>query len=381
MTLRDPRWLLPCVVGALGAGLIGFNALPIVVGALVDGAGLEPSHAGWLGSLELAGMAVSALMLAPRIGTLSLRRLGLGAALLAALAHGLSAWVDGFVALAALRLLAGLGEGAIVGVGNALIAASRDPDRFAARVEIVGGFAAALLLVALPYAAVLGAQRGVFLAMAAIVCVCMPVIAWIPDRRLAARPKVDLGIALGPRALPVLAAGFLLTSGESAIWAFLERIGVHVGVAPASIGLLLGASTVVGLLGAGLAVWLGTRFGRRIPFVLGISAQALACWAVVHATTVSPYVVASLGYALTFFFVQPYLIGTAAVVDPQGRVVAAYAGVVLVGGGLGPAIGGALVGSFSYPALGWQLVFASAAAILAILPLATALDREAAGPG
>ena len=129
MTLRDPRWLLPCVVGALGAGLIGFNALPIVVGALVDGAGLEPSRAGWLGSLELAGMAVSALMLAPRIGTLSLRRLGLGAALLAALAHGLSAWVDGFVALAALRLLAGLGEGAIVGVGNALIAASRAPDR------------------------------------------------------------------------------------------------------------------------------------------------------------------------------------------------------------------------------------------------------------
>ena len=377
MPSRDPRSLLPCVVASLGAGLLGFNALPVAVGALIDGAGLDAGQAGWVASLELAGMALSALVLAPRVAALSLRSVAFGAAGVALSAHALSALAEGFGALALTRLMAGLAEGAIVAAGNALIATSRDPDRFAARVEIVGGLAAAALLVALPYVAAAHAQRGVFLAMAVVVVACLPLLAWVPRRALAPHHAGGLRVAFGRRAFPVLLAGFLLTSGESAIWAFLERIGVRAGVPPASIGLLLGASTLVGLMGAGLAAWLGTRIGRRLPLVLGIAAQALACWAVANAETTSPYVVATLAYALAFFFVQPYLVGTAAFIDPQGRVVAAYAGVVLIGGGVGPGLGGMLVEWLSYPALGWQLVVASAGAILAILPLAGALDREA----
>lgn len=378
MTSRDPRSLLPCVVASLGVGLLGFNVLPIAIGTLVDGVGLDEGQAGWIGSLELAGMALSALALAPRISILSLRSLAFGAALVALLAHGLSAAAEGFGAIAVTRFVAGLAQGAIVAVGNSLIATSRDPDRFAARVEILGGIGAGALLVALPYAAAVYAQRGVFLAMAGVVIGCLPLLAWVPRRALAPHHGGGLRVAFGRRAFPVLLAGFLLTSGESAIWAFLERIGVGAGVASESIGMLLGASTLVGLTGAGLAAWLGARFGRRLPLVLGIAAQALACWAVANSTSAAPYVVATLGYALAFFFVQPYLVGTAAFIDPQGRVVAAYAGVVLIGGGVGPALGGMLVEWHSYPALGWQLVVASTAAIFAIFPLAAALDREAA---
>jgi predicted MFS family arabinose efflux permease len=383
MDLRDPRSLLPCVVAALGVGLLGFNALPVAVGALVDGAGLDEGRAGWIASLELAGMALSALVLAPRIPALSLRSVALGSAGVALAAHGVSVLADGFAPLASARFVAGLAEGAIVATGNALIASSRDPDRFAARVEILGGIAAAALLVALPAVAAAHAQRGVFTVMAGVVIAILPLLAWIPRRASAPHRAAAGGLRgrLGRRALPVLLAGFLLTSGESAIWAFLERIGVRAGVGPTSMGLLLGTSTLVGLLGAGLAAWLGTRLGRRLPFVLGIVAQALACWFVAHSTTPGPYVAATLGYALAFFFVQPYLVGTAAFLDPQGRVVAAYAGVVLIGAGVGPGLGGVLVEWHSYPALGWQLLVASAGAVAAILPLAATLDREARAGG
>lgn len=260
-----------------------------------------------------------------------------------------------------------------------MIASSVDPDRLAARMQLVAGSAGALLLVALPHAVAAGGHRGAFALLALIALALAPLLGWLPHGTSMAERRVA-GSVEWARVFPVLVAGFLLTAGEGAVWAFLERIGAHAGVPPASIGILLGVTTLLGLLGAALAAWLGTRFGRRVPLVAGIAAQAAACWVITHAEVPVPYALATLGYGLAFFFVQPYLVGTAAVLDPQGRVAAAYAGTALVGAALGPALGGALVDAFSYPALGWQLLVASAGAIAAILPLASALDRASRQP-
>ncbi len=360
---------------ALGAGFAGFEALPFVVGALVDGLGLDAAQAGLVGSLEIGGMAASALLLAPRVSHWSLRSLSLCCCGGAAAAHALSALAGDFAALAGLRLLAGAFEGGIVAAANALIATSVDPDRLAARAELLMGLGAAALLLALPRVVALGAQRGAFAAMALVSLAALPLLACVPHAPAAAAPGPP-GALGGRGALSILGCGFLLAAGEGAIWAFVERIGLHAGVAAASLGALLAASTLIGLLGAGLAVALGTRFGRRLPLLAGITTQALACWLLAHAARPGPYVAGVLGYALSFFFVQPYLIGTAAVFDPRGRVAAAYAGAVLLGAGLGPAVGGLWVGWASYPALGWQLAAASVAAMLAIHPVATVLDRR-----
>jgi len=365
-----------CVVAAEGAGLVGFDTLPVVLGAIVDGLGIDEARAGRIASLELGSMALAALVLAPRVSGLSLRALALLAAGIAAAAHTISMLVDGFAALATLRAIAGLAEGALVASGNALIATSVDPDRLAARMQLVAGSAGALLLVILPNVVAVTGHRGAFGVMALIVLACTPLLLWMPRASAARIATVQLP-ARG-RALPVLAAGLILTAGEGAMWAFLERIGVHVGVTPVSIGALLGAITMLGLLGAAAAAWLGTRLGRRLPIAAGICAQAASCWSIATADAPTAYVLGGIGYGLSFFFVQPYLLGTAAVVDPSGRVAAGYAGVVLVGGAIGPAVGGALVAAFSYEALGWQLLVASAAALAAIWPLATRLDRDRA---
>jgi predicted MFS family arabinose efflux permease len=374
MIRRDPRALLVCVVAAEGAGLLGFDTLPVVLGAIVDGIGLDEGSAGRIASIELGSMAVSALVLAPRVSGLSLRGLALVAAAIAASAHAVSMLVTGSAALAALRAIAGLAEGALVAAGNALIATSVDPDRLAARMQILAGSAGALLLVVLPSVVAIGGHAGAFGLMALLVLACLPVLAWMP--RVSARIE-QAHLPVHGRGLPVLAAGLVLTAGEGAMWAFLERIGVHVGVAPAGIGALLGAVTVLGLLGAALAAWLGTRLGRRLPISLGIGCQAASCWLIAHADASAAYVLGCIGYGLSFFFVQPYLLGTAAVVDRSGRVAAGYAGVVLVGGAIGPATGGALVAAFSHQALGWQILVASAVATAAIWPLAGRLDRAA----
>ncbi len=346
-----------------------------MVGVLVDGLGLDAARAGLIGSLEIGGMAASALLLAPRVSRWSLRTLALLGACGAASAHGLSILAGDFATLAGLRLAAGIFEGATVAAANALLASSVDPDRLAARVEVLAGLAVAALLLALPWIVQLGAQRGAFAMMALVALGCTPLIARFPHAPASLGPA-DGGALRSRGALAILGCGFLVALGEGAIWAFVERIGVHAGVAPTSVGVTLAASTLLGLLGAGLAAVLGTRWGRRLPLLAGIATQALACWLLSHATQPGPYVAGVLAYALSFFFVQPYLVGTAAVFDPRGRVAAAYAGAVLCGGGIGPAVGGLWVDWASYPALGWQLAAVSLAAIGVILPVATALDER-----
>lgn len=371
---RDPRVLLWCVVAAEGAGLIGFDTLPIVLGAIVDRLGLSESQAGLIASLELAGMAGSALMLAPHMSSLPLRALTLLAAGMALLAHGASMLASGFSLLAVSRTAAGVAEGALVAAGNALLATSVDPDRLAARVQILAGLFAAAILAGLPHAVDVAGQGGAFGVMLLLVLACVPVLGLIPPTARAARPRRTPEITRGG-ASAVLAAAFLLTASEGALWAFVERMGVYAGVSAASIGIVLAVTTIVGLLGAAVAAWQGTRFGRSAPIAAGIAVQAASCWALAHATSPHAYLAAIVGYGLSFFFVQPYLVGTAAVLDPRGRVVAAYAGAALVGGAIGPAVGGVLVERFSYPALGWQLVIASSAVIALLLPVAAQLDR------
>ena len=88
-----------------------------------------------------------------------------------------------------------------------------------------------------------------------------------------------------------------------------------------------------------------------------------------------PYVAAELVYNTAYLFVAPFLLGTAAAIDTQGRVAAATGGVVLLGAGLGPGIGGVLVAWGSFPPLAWFVVACCTMAILVILPLTLALDR------
>ncbi len=373
---RDPRTLLWAAVAAVGVGLLGFNTLPLLVGAVIDGLGLDARQAGLLGSVEIGAMAVASLLLAPRVGVIPRRAVAISSAAVVTGAHLLSAIPDEIALLLSLRLLAGLGEGCIYAIANAVIASSVDPDRLYARVTLVGALAVAALFLAIPYAIELWAHRGAFGSLAAVALFCVPLLFWLPRSRAGVvRIEHRDGVLLRGSSLAVLASAFVLSVGEGAIWAFVERIGGHVGLSIDEVGVVLAITTVAGVSGAGLAAWLGTRFGRTIPLTFGMAAIGAASMVLAYAGSPAAYVGAELAYNTAYLFVAPFLLGTAAAVDEQGRVAAATGGMVLVGGALGPAVGGALVAWGSYPPLGWLVLACGALAISLILPTAFALDR------
>ena len=379
---RDPGTLLWAAAAATGVGLLGSNALPLLVGAVIDGIGFDVRQAGLLGSVEIGAMGLASLLLAPRVGSISRRGVALVSAAIVAGAHLASAFTEDFGSLMALRLVAGLSEGCIFATANAVIASSADPDRLYARVTVVGALAAAALFVALPHAIELWSQRGAFAALAAVALLCVPLLLLLPASAPAGTHSEILGGGLlrGPASALLLAA-FVLSVGEGAIWTFVERIGAGVGLDIDAIGLVLAATTVAGVSGAALAAWLGTRLGRTLPLLLGMSAVGLASVTLGYARGPGAYVAAELVYNTAYLFVAPFLLGTAAAIDTQGRVAAATGGIVLLGAGLGPGVGGVLVAWRAFPALAWFVVVCCAAAILIILPLTLALDRARSSVG
>jgi predicted MFS family arabinose efflux permease len=362
------------LVAAFTVAYTGENALPLLIGSLIDGFGLDAPGAGVLGSLELGGIAASSLLLAPLLDRTSRRRVAIRGALVACAGHALSALAGSYLAFALARLAAGLGEGAAIAAANSAAASARDPDRLFARATVLGGVIAAGFLVALPFALEPWGHPGGFGAILAISLLGLPFLSWLPAisdpgataRGLPARKLLGFS---------ALASIFLFSVAQAAIWAFSERIGIAVGLSRQEVGLALGATTVAGLAGGLLAALVGTCGGRMALLAAGLGANVGSTWMVAIAGSSELYLAGLLAWSLAFYFALPYLLGTAAALDRRGRWTAAAAGVSAVGVAIGPVSAGLVVGDSSYAALGGFVIACGLGAALLILPAARAADR------
>jgi predicted MFS family arabinose efflux permease len=288
--------------------------------------------------------------------------------------QGFSALAGSFPVLVLARIAAGLGEGATIAAANSAAASSRDPDRLFAEVNVLAGLVAAAILVALPQAIEPWGHSGGFGAIVGISILCVPFLFWLPILPESAAASRGL---LGRRLMGIttLASMFLFSVGQGAIWAFSERIGITIGFSREEVGLALGVTTLMGLAGGVIAAVVGTRGGRPMLLTVGLGANVVSTWMVVIAGSSGLYLAGLLAWGIAFFFALPYLLGTAAALDPLGRWTAAAAGISAVGVAVGPGVAGLMVGDAGYPALGGFVIACGLGAAVLILPVARAVDR------
>jgi predicted MFS family arabinose efflux permease len=380
---RGGEWgLLVAVIAATGVGNSGTSPLPVMLGALIDALGLDERQAGLLGSVEVLAAAVGSMMLAPWAARIPHRRLAIAATLLATGGYVLSALADGYGEVLAARLATGFFCGLVLATGNAAAAASADPDRFFARVLFAMGLVAGLLFLALPQTLGPWGYAGGFLLLGGICFVSLPLFGWLPNRAEPAPSAADSD-GDAPAATVLTVAGLLGAAlfhgmNTQVMWAFSERIGVRVGLSLEEIGLVLAVTTWVGLVGALLASWLGTRLGRSLPLLGGIAAVTLTVWGVAQSEVPEVYVVALVTWGLTFFFVMPYMMGTAAALDRSGRWTAAVGAALLFGAAFGPYTAGEVITRWGYPGLEWLVLACGATSFALALPAVLSLKSAPA---
>ncbi len=125
-------------------------SLPLLVSALIAGLGLDERNAGLVVSVELLTVGLTAFCISPFVHRSPRRTLALIGATLAIAGHLLSVFAADMSLLIAVRVLAGIGAGMLIAVGNASVASSDNPDRMFSLVLIVIGASHLAILPTMP---------------------------------------------------------------------------------------------------------------------------------------------------------------------------------------------------------------------------------------
>ena len=367
--------VLMTLAGAAGMTVanLGTWSMPLIIGTFVDSVGLSEFDAGILASAEVAAMAAASLLSASLLGRFPPRSLALTGVTIALIGHALSAEFQTIVQIGTCRALAGLGEGTLYAAACATIARLGAADRRFAIAMVVQGGIAAILLALLPMATAAHAARGLFVTLAALSLISVPVFAMYP--RTTNKPADD-GDSTRPGSFTVpsyvgavlMVPVVLVATLEFSMWSNIERLGVRLALSGQSIGLILSAGTVFGLLGGFAAAVLGARYGRLLPLLTGFTLQMTASVVCIVAGSPAPYVIAYFVWSAALFFIVPFLFGTASTLDSNGRWAAAASGMLLIGQMSGPALSGWVIYRAGYAGLLWMLVSLSVVALAMLIP-------------
>ena len=121
------------IVGVITLGVIGsivFLLLPMLIGAFTERLSLDTQQVGWLGSADMACMFVAAVVATGWIRALNWRAVAALACAFLTACHFLSGYVQAFVPLILIRMLAGFAGGSLMSIGLTSLGDTRRPDRF-----------------------------------------------------------------------------------------------------------------------------------------------------------------------------------------------------------------------------------------------------------
>jgi MFS family permease len=349
---REGRFILG-TFAASGIGYMGSAAAPFIVQALIE-SGLNHQQAGDLGTIELTTLALSSMLVTPLVAHVSHRKLAIGGVAAAMLGVLISALSTAYFPMVIGRIVIGAGSGLAISGANAAVAAREDAERIFAIIWTMGGGITALLSINLPKVVADGNYPMGYGVLFLLSLLAAPLMIWVPPRPSAyggeaqgsagatpadSTPGGHIG-AFGAPAVLVLISMVVYAVNEQAIWQFSYELTVEAGIPIDATRWILGLTTLMGLVGGAVAAWLGLRMGRVFPLVAGFlcNAAGKAIWIV--ASDSWALWAGGMLWGFGFYFVSPFQMGLAAAIDRRGRVAVLAGGLLNLGYGIGPALGG-----------------------------------------
>lgn len=349
-------------------------AVPLWVGAVIDSFGFSAETAGTIAAIEFTTVAIASYAVALRIHRFSVRKLCAVGFTLLILANGTSTVLDSAGLLTATRAVAGVGKGLVISAAFGLAGRSTTPARAFALLNAGYTLFAAVTLFTVPFAIEASGAAGVWasLCLATVIGACL--LPWIPSARTeeaatAQAPTTNAGTS-GLSGVLALLALVVLVGGSSAVWTFIERIGLRTGLSLTDVGMILSIAAIITVIGPALAHWLDTRAGYKVPIIVGVGVKMLIAGILGTVTSAFIFIVTVPFFNAAMLLAVPYLQALMSLADPKGRFAAAAGASMTLGAALGAYIGGVTVTHLGLSYVGTvAVVMLAIVIVLALLSL------------
>ena len=369
------------ILGAIGVMVMVpmfFLVMPIYVGALADDFGFTNAQIGYLISIELGSAALASLTALFWLRKLNWRHMlfvllvVLGAANLISIQAG-----GAYEELLFIRAIAGFAAGAMMAIALAALGDTRNQDRNFALGIVAQLTVSGSLLLVLPLFVVRWGAASVFMIFLAACVIAMPLARLVP-----AAGKTPSVTRINERRslLPLwgLAGSAAIFIGQSAVWAFIERMGSAAGLSPRTIGIALGASVFAGIGGAFSAFWLANRKGRLMPMVVAMIGEVICLLFLLGGFTTAIFFAVVIMYSVFWNLWVPYQMSVVAVTDVSGRFIALITFFQAAGIAVGPALVGPLLDQNNFDPVVWIGIGFALLAMVLFLPVTAGYEQSSA---
>jgi predicted MFS family arabinose efflux permease len=261
-----------------------------------------------------------------------------------------------FVVFAALHLLAGLGAGAGLSCVHGTIGRSVNPHRLFAIVNVGVCMFGIVFFAATPHLMVTMGVGIVFRILGTLMlCAMLACLFGFPARGADTAGVAHLGgpmaCKLSARVLAFAGVAFM-TAGQSAMFSFVQQVGMAHGFAAPTIGVLLAVTAVVNLLAPILAGALQNRLPATPVAVGGVVLHGCASLIICNTFGFPLFCIAAGSLVFLTIFSHIFMFGFISRMDRSGRMAALTPSMLMIGTAVGPVLAGTVVHLSGYPALG-----------------------------
>lgn len=359
------------------AGMIDFVALPIWVGVLMPYYHLNPQAAGALVTLFLAGIVVSNLVFGPKLNKVNARIVTpIGYSIAAAAFMALS-FVDSYLLMAILHMVAGIGAGCGLTFTHGTIGKSKNPHRLFGIMGLGMGIFGILYFGFVPRLITeFGASvffrifSGLMVIATIATAVAFPTVIVKADENIQVLPVKKI-----PKVIWIAIVGMIFMSiTHATVFSFVERIGFQNNFSQEQIYTLFLALGTITIIPSIISFFVQDKFNPFNVIILGPIIQLAAILVVTNLKIFEAFSIATALMPCIFIFTHIFFFGLLSKLETSGRAASFTPSILMIGSAIGPILGGTFAHLFNYQVLGFIAMITVIIAVYCFIKLKKEYD-------
>ena len=327
--------------------------LPFIVGTLEDGFNLDKQTTGSIVSTELIAMSLSAIFFGSLVSKINLRVSAIVGSAIMVIGYYICSLINDIEVLRLIRGFSGLASGLLIASGHRVLAASVNPERAYAAFTFLISVTGALFLFLAGVASEKGGYTSLFSTFSLIFIFIFPLtlLAKTTNKSTSVEEADTNGLNNNKLFFLIIAGVIFSAIPSGGMWAFVERLGVQIGISQYDIGKVTAYSLLAGVF-APVVVWLlGNRYGRKNPITISLIIILISLIYILKTMDFNSYLIGNITWNFSYMVLVIFVLAAAAKLSPNGKLASWLNAATLFSQASAPIIFGSILNNLSFPNL------------------------------